>query len=214
MFSHRSFQEYFTARFIARAAPTVQKDLIAKYAVDANRDSVIKLLYEVRPEVVSEHFILPELDRLKEKIGYSTRVRLPQYLRFLQASFVELESFEGELSAMGRRESQGLMPAEFVWFVLQNCGGVVGWQGYRQSDGETEAVIKLMKKVGDSDGGELTVMSLNDLKPGDAIVKEMAKLSGIWGIEALKTAIKIGDLIRENRESSRASLESLLQTSG
>ena len=41
VFSHRSFQEYFTARFIAEAAGAVQQRLIEKYSARLRRDNVL-----------------------------------------------------------------------------------------------------------------------------------------------------------------------------
>lgn len=67
-FVHRSFQEYFTAKYIQNADRKVQELLIrrygsksrAKYAVD----NVLRYLYELSPTVVEELYLIPALSKV------------------------------------------------------------------------------------------------------------------------------------------------------
>jgi len=64
-FTHRSFQEYFTARFIAdESNENLQKELLKKYIYRLSKDNVINLLYEIKPDLVEKLFIIPSIEKL------------------------------------------------------------------------------------------------------------------------------------------------------
>ena len=48
-FAHRSFQEYFTARFVCSAPPQVKRQLVRRFVPSLQSDSVMGLLYELDP---------------------------------------------------------------------------------------------------------------------------------------------------------------------
>lgn len=73
-FSHRSFQEYFVARFIYNSKPEIQQRLISKYSENLNADSVMPLLYEMNPELVERMFIIPALEKLERFIKLKKKV--------------------------------------------------------------------------------------------------------------------------------------------
>ena len=66
VFAHRSFQEYFAARFIAGAAPGRKQALIERYTKRSHfvSDNVINLLYEMDPIPVEDYFVLPAVERM------------------------------------------------------------------------------------------------------------------------------------------------------
>jgi hypothetical protein len=55
--AHRSFQEYFVARFIQVCKPLTKKRLIERYRPSNQHDLVIELLYEIDPEAVEEYYL-------------------------------------------------------------------------------------------------------------------------------------------------------------
>jgi predicted NACHT family NTPase len=56
-FTHRSFQEYFAAAFIKEASAEKQAKLIEKYF---GQDSIVSLLYEMKPELVEKLYLIPK----------------------------------------------------------------------------------------------------------------------------------------------------------
>ena len=78
-FVHRSFQEYFCARYFAS-----QKDknldkigvMMEQNKLSQQTDKVLRMLYEMIPEKVTEYLIVPYMKRLIEKCesedGYHT----------------------------------------------------------------------------------------------------------------------------------------------
>lgn len=64
-FAHRSFQEYFAARFIAESNEILQKKLIEKITSGRSStlrsDNVIGLLHEMDPMLVEKFYLIPKL---------------------------------------------------------------------------------------------------------------------------------------------------------
>ncbi|MBN8214737.1 MAG: NACHT domain-containing protein [Xanthomonadales bacterium] len=79
-FVHRSFQEYFTAKYIQSADGSVQKALVERYSShgigEFAVDNVLKYLYELSPTVVEEFYLIPNLRKVfgknyKRKLAFS-----------------------------------------------------------------------------------------------------------------------------------------------
>jgi len=64
-FVHRSFQEYFVARFIDKAEENLKisyiKSLVNRNNTSIDVDNVMKILYEMSPHLVEDHFLIPQL---------------------------------------------------------------------------------------------------------------------------------------------------------
>ena len=67
-FVHRSFQEYFTARFIIDTEDTKRKRMIESLCFDnplkMRTDAVIEMLHEMDPIASYKHYLIPELERI------------------------------------------------------------------------------------------------------------------------------------------------------
>lgn len=65
-YSHRSFQEYFTAVFILNSTEEIQKKLISNLVYTYPKDSILDLIFEMNPNVVEKQLIIPILLELYE----------------------------------------------------------------------------------------------------------------------------------------------------
>ena len=74
-FVHRSFQEYFVARFVSEASEETKKGFIGKIvafqAQSYQGDSVLQLLFEMNPSLIEEMYLLPEMRAIFGKARYS-----------------------------------------------------------------------------------------------------------------------------------------------
>lgn len=94
LFSHRSFQEYFTAVFINRCPDDIATKLLKELSDRADRDNVLSLLLELNPELVERHWVLPKLKQINkaiEKFAPSDRARK------LVSTFFEVETVRRKL---------------------------------------------------------------------------------------------------------------------
>ncbi|MDR3712414.1 MAG: NACHT domain-containing protein [Puia sp.] len=69
IFSHRSFQDYFCALFVARYREAGVGGLIEALASMENRSNVLKMLYELAPEVFEYEWVLPTLKKFLSAFG-------------------------------------------------------------------------------------------------------------------------------------------------
>jgi hypothetical protein len=102
IFSHRSFQEYFTALFLANYRGDDHNQVIKKAIIHYN-DNVIQMLHELSPDVLQKEYILPELDRFisaSEKIDLYKASGLNKFLNMTIGSF-SISSKNGEISSYG-----------------------------------------------------------------------------------------------------------------
>ncbi|MFZ2726546.1 MAG: NACHT domain-containing protein [Methylococcaceae bacterium] len=66
-FSHRSFQEYFTACFLANSKSINIREALNSIA-DRTNDSVITMLYQMNKELIEKEWFIPELKELLDKM--------------------------------------------------------------------------------------------------------------------------------------------------
>jgi len=63
-FTHRSFQEYFTALFLANTRSVNVADAISAVSQRSNSDNVLSLLYGINSDLVEQEYILPKLNNV------------------------------------------------------------------------------------------------------------------------------------------------------
>ncbi|MEC1718413.1 NACHT domain-containing protein [Schinkia azotoformans] len=90
-YQHRSFQEYFTARFISNLPDEEQTSLLLHIIEEEGEsikfDEVFNLLFEMANEKFERNLIIPALEKLKEIIKDSS-LEL-SYLKYMETSFDE-----------------------------------------------------------------------------------------------------------------------------
>lgn len=128
VYAHRSFQEYFAARFICEAQAALQEKLISKYSSMSLRDNVLDMLYEMRPEIVERYYILPGLDRLFDKIGYKRSLGVTHHERFIKACFRQFVLHNTHPGALFDDDADLSLP-EVLSFTMRHCGHLIGWKG-------------------------------------------------------------------------------------
>lgn len=99
-FSHRSFQEYFVALHISNAPSDIQEKLIDRYWKNIVSDDVIKLLYEINPELVEQKLIVPKMEYLFESISVENEVKFENAIKYLKKYYNELHIDDDGLSAI------------------------------------------------------------------------------------------------------------------
>lgn len=99
-FAHRSFQEYFVARFVGSSPAELKGKLIERFAPGVESDAVMALLYEIDPFSVERYYIIPQLAELRRRIGVKRSVGMSHFLRYWRALYGELRIIEnGSLGA-------------------------------------------------------------------------------------------------------------------
>lgn len=209
VFSHRSFQEYFAARFIAEARPVVQEQLIRKYSRNIRIDSVMILLYEMRPEIVEQHFLMPGLDQLFSLIGVRKKIGITHYLRYLKEAYEHFAVRQDDVIGTHNKKSK-LRIADLVSFTLWTCGNVVGWTGFTQSAETRKANMKYFWDTYSREGKEVRIPTAG-LTTRDPFVHDLAEKAMFFSIETLRTVNRIRAALKERASLRERSLDDILK---
>jgi hypothetical protein len=118
-FSHRSFQEYFVARFISTSPPEVKSKLIQRVGRGPHTDQVIALLYELDPHAVERDYVLPAIQEMRKRAGIVRAIGVAQFLRYLKSYF---QMF----SPVHSREALLVHPRRDSLFALSFIGHLYG----------------------------------------------------------------------------------------
>jgi hypothetical protein len=95
--AHRSFQEYFTAKFINEMKPEIQKRLLDKLYRHLESDSVFELLFEMNQEMLEKQFILPNLETIFKESGIKKMVGIIQFSKFIKLIYRKFEVVDDEV---------------------------------------------------------------------------------------------------------------------
>lgn len=98
-FTHRSFQEYFVAIYIKDAIPEIQDKLINLYCKNIVSDNVIKLLYELNPDLIERVLVIPKLKAMFNEIGVKRDVGVSHTVKYLKRTYTRLNVEQGNISA-------------------------------------------------------------------------------------------------------------------
>lgn len=202
-FAHRSFQEYFVAKFISSSKPKIQQRLIRKYAENVVSDSVLTLLYEMNPELVEAALIIPGIEEIEKTIKLKNKVGISHYQRFLSyiiQSFQYLQTVN-QLLIHFKRVSW----INVIYFTFQVCHQLIDLDSipiYNIDD------KKYMTRFKNS-----TVIPLRDLNARDELIADLATKGGIISMTSLQHLIEIKNLLLKKHEKLEDSLDEILATS-
>ena len=196
-FAHRSFQEYFVARFIRSAPPPAKEKLIHRFAREVERDSVIQLLFEMDPYAVEKHYLLPAIDRLRREIRLKKKIGITHFLRYLKVMYEGLGIKKADDEPYLVIKDGPFFDA--FHFALRNYKKVPPTA--RAADSRVKALLRQRSGV------SIRCTSLQTKSP---IVRAMMESGGLTGIEALRRVIETGVQIRKHHEEAESSLNTIL----
>ncbi len=99
-FTHRSFQEYFCAKFISEANTEIQRKLLNKYLPSTNSDTVLKLVSEMNLECVEINLLQPHLEKLFKNINVKKSITDENYKMYLSLYFKSIGISDGRISSI------------------------------------------------------------------------------------------------------------------
>lgn len=98
-FTHRSFQEYFTAVFISKYEKNNRKKIIDNIKKKYVTDNIFYLLFEIDKTIIEDDFLLKEINKIKPIISTSNNPELLFYKTlYSEISFFDKESISLRIS--------------------------------------------------------------------------------------------------------------------
>lgn len=203
-FAHRSFQEFFAAKFISNVKEETQCKLLERYSKDIQSDSVFELLYEMSPEVVEKHYILPTIKELKKFIGMTSKLNISHYAKYVKNTIPSYNFVKNCFYGSGE-DCDGKFPNSLS-FIIRNCGHYVGWKGYKDRD---KCLKALVDKYSNADGTpvQINTSKMNSRSP---FIRDLAINGIFFSIETLNVAFQIEEAIEKKLAYRQSSLSEIL----
>ena len=203
VFSHRSFQEYFVAHYIQGADSRVQTDLLQRFTGAMQTDNVYTLLFEMNPALVERELLVPRLRTSFEELGVKRNVGITHFSRFLKTNFTHIRVTKNGLGFLaGPRKTESSLSLEIIVFAYHHCV---------RSQDRTVARDRLDVFVDKYGKSEESLYDLNGLSINNPLMKELAKLRGLFSVDGLDQVFRLSRDLERKHAGVRASLQELLK---
>lgn len=203
-YAHRSFQEYFVARFVQSSQPEIQAKLVERFASNVRSDSVLALLWELDPYVVEQHYLLPRLAKIREVMGAVNTVNNTHLRRFIVRVFAQ----------KFRLRTEGTLVEVEIGDPDLYDAGLFAYRRYRKEEPdpavEDEFWHTQAHEAFVAEFGSVREASAKKLKAGGPLIRVLAPSRYDCGIAYVKALLKIEDEIRAKHTTTRESLLQLL----
>jgi hypothetical protein len=208
-FAHRSFQEYFVARFISDCPPDIKRQLVRRFAPSVESDSVLSILYELDPYTVEQEYILPAIETIKRRIKLVRNLGITHYVRFLKAMFGQFDVYdpgrgEGPDLAVSLRDASLYAALEFIH---RHCQTEIPNPGRVPESLSSQELHRVFVE----EFGRVSVPS-RKLTSRSRFARALYDNTGHWGGQRLKTALSAESLIRARHKQAHESLDKLLSS--
>lgn len=199
-FAHRSFQEYFAARFIAESGEALQRKVIekitSKKSSPVQLDNVIGLLHEMDPMLVERYFLIPKLSAF---FGTADKRKVSRAFWFsaFQRAFdaIRMDKDDGRIwFHMGEKNIPTYDLISFVQdkYLREECGfDEVVWR---------ERSHLFCEKYF---GGMSFQLDIKTVSQSSELARDLAELNVLWSVSGLE---RVRCCLRDMREraASRA----------
>lgn len=213
VFSHRSFQEYFVAKFMNETTSEKQKLLIDRFWQKMDFDNVINLLHEMNPDLVERHLIIPKLEELFNKIGVKNKVGITHYTKFMQLEFDHMQIDSGR---------RGIGPeAKKIRLSAAHIGPKIGFfricrfisMNYIENDQiekifNSEKTNQFIKKYSKNKSNNIYKLELMTYR--SPFMKDLAQSGGVFSLLFLQEVFRIKKIIEARHKNPTKRLEELL----
>lgn len=147
-FSHRSFQEYFVAKFVQQSPDTSKNALIENIEKNARYDSVLPILWEIDEYAFEKYYLIPRARELFKRVGLKSKVGYFVFVRFMKLAFSDIRYLRSEnlnfRYSLSHRDS-----AEELWQWIEFVQDKFDFRN--QFSNYTEDELKSLKRIFEND---------------------------------------------------------------
>jgi hypothetical protein len=207
-FSHRSFQEFFTALFITNSDSAMKLRLLNKYQSEILDDNVYKLCHELDSDFLEYEIIYPFLQHLMERLGIKKNIGVTHYTRFSKLMWTRFFFRKGVLLGTSNIDAEINNVVRFIVFNIAN--GIMGRNYFTGKDSDWIKEYKEKSKKSDSE----IVFKTNELTAKDKIIIELYKGEGYFSKKLIELLVKVKTDLENKRENRINKLEEFLFNKG
>lgn len=207
VYTHRSFQEYFTAKFIIHSILDVQSQLLMKYSKMTRSDYVFDMINEMRPDIIESVYIIPALNILFKEIGLKKTLGVSNHEKYIKASYTRFHiSQDGRIHGI-RTKDNGFF--DTIAYVISRFGHIVNLK-YTYTWGSIDKIAVEKYKTLHGDGNGDLVINLTNNKLSKQFIRDLVDSRGIFSLEVLKLLLKIKNKLEDKLKLKEKSLEDIL----
>ncbi len=204
-FSHRSFQEYFAAKFIVSSESNMKKRLLKKYQPETIDDNIYKLVHELDPDFLEYEIILPFLSNLFDKINLKNKVGITHFSKFCKIMW---EKFHFRDNNLWGTVNTSDYTNNSVRFIVLNLTTAIEDKYFATKENEIDWLKEKISKSVTSNSEE--IYHLKDLKYNDEIIVGLFSTRGYFGKALLTLLVKVKANIENKRTNKKEKLEEIL----
>ena len=204
-FAHRSFQEFFVAKFISSSPPNTKRQLIERFAQSGEVDAVLQLLFEMDPYAVEEYYLLPSIEEIKTLVKFKRTVGVTHSLRYLKVMFSRFYIIRADDATTS--ELVATLENSYLFHVAAFTRRAYP---HTEKDRIDSKSIEEIREVFQEEYGEKGEVYLGSLRTTHRFFRSLIKYPGLWGLSSLQRIIDIGALIEKRRVESQSSLDAIL----
>ncbi|WP_186755966.1 NACHT domain-containing protein [Echinicola salinicaeni] len=105
-YTHRSFQEYFSACYLVAASEKNQIQLIKEFSKKADTDITLQLAFGMNPKMIEEKLIIPFLTEFKENIGFKGKINKTVFRKFARLYFDDVDYHQKKLAGLSVKRGE------------------------------------------------------------------------------------------------------------
>ena len=205
-FAHRSFQEFFVAKFISSSPPNTKGKLIKRFAQSGGIDAVLQLLFEMDPYAVEKHYLLPSIEKIKTLVKFKRTIGVTHFLRYLKIMFssFHITQVDDAVSPHLAARVKNSYLLDVVLFAHR------AYPRTEDDSSDSKRIWEEISEVFQEEYGEEEEVSLGSLRTTHRFLRSLKKSPSIWGLSALQRIIEIGDLVEKRHKESQSSLDTIL----
>ncbi len=203
-FSHRSFQEFFSALFITNSDSSMKLRLLNKYQSEIIDDNVYKLCYELDSDFIEYDIIHPFLENLFSQIGLKKNIGIMNYTRFTKIMWSRFYFSNGEL--LGTVKTTGNVNPVVRFIILNITDGLIGDNYFKAINSEwIKSHIEASKK-----NTERIEFKTRELTHKDEIIRNLYNSDSYFSKKLLELLIKVKSDLETKKISRINKLEEFL----
>ena len=202
-FTHRSFQEYFAAKFIVRSNKELKITLLKKYMKYSHSDDLYELSREMDRDFIDFEIAHPFIDNLLNEIGFKKNIGITIYLKYIKKIWEKFEFKTGNLYGTPR----SVECKEMIFFILYTVNPELRIKELSYTD--KSAWIRKQKRLSLTLDKETSFPTVN-LTTTDIFTKELYINDVLFSSRPLRVLIQANKEIISRKQSIEKTLSELL----
>lgn len=203
-FTHRSFQEYFAAKFISELEIEQQRSLLKKYKQYIRRDEVFNLLYEMKPDLMEKEFIIPSITELQERLEIRDKIGLSHFLKYLKLHFSTV-TFNAHAIFLSNHNGISVpILLDSALYALYHNGHLLS----PEESAKNNEMLLIEKYNKDKDE---VAFKVDDLTIKSELLADLAYSENYFAIKSLENLFAIKKLLIKKHEGANNSLSQILK---